>query len=226
MSYYDEHLSGERLRRCYEIVPPRIEQYLEAEIEFVRDRIKPHDAVLELGCGYGRVLRQLTDCARTITGIDTSTTNLELAREILGDETGCRLLEMDACALEFDEASFDVVLCIQNGICAFNVDQRRVIDEAWRVTKEGGTVLFSTYAACFWAHRLDWFRRQVAEGLLGEIDEAATGDGVIACKDGFRAGALSGEDFLKLTSHLHVEPVLTEVDGSSLFCEIKVDRGA
>jgi cyclopropane fatty-acyl-phospholipid synthase-like methyltransferase len=54
MGYYAEKLSAKRLQRCYEIASPRVQQYLEAEIEHVIGHLKPTDTVLELGCGYGR----------------------------------------------------------------------------------------------------------------------------------------------------------------------------
>lgn len=56
---YDENLSAERLRRCYEVASSRVWQYLEDEIEHVLTYVEPSCAVLELGCGYGRVLERL-----------------------------------------------------------------------------------------------------------------------------------------------------------------------
>jgi len=55
-NYYGENLSGERLRRCYEIALPRVRQYLEAEIFYVLEQMDGKARILELGCGYGRVL--------------------------------------------------------------------------------------------------------------------------------------------------------------------------
>ena len=52
---------------------------------------------------------------------------------------------MDAAALGFRDRVFDVVVCIQNGISAFKVDRRALIAEAIRVTRPGGSVLFSSY---------------------------------------------------------------------------------
>jgi hypothetical protein len=49
--YYSEKLFAERLRKIYQIAPPRIKQYLEAEIDFILGKIKSSDIVLELGCG-------------------------------------------------------------------------------------------------------------------------------------------------------------------------------
>ena len=57
---------------------------------------------------------------------------------------------------------------------------------------------------------------------MGEIDLDKTHDGVIVCKDGFTASTVDRLRFLELTAGLDVETTLTEVDSSSLFCEIVV----
>jgi len=178
--------------------------------------------VAELGCGYGRVLRRLLPAAHTVVGIDTSLASLGMAPEFTGHKPSLRLVCMDAIAMGFRDRVFDLTLCIQNGICAFAVDQQRLFSEALRVTRSGGLVLFSSYAAQFWEHRLRWFEIQSARRLIGEIDRQATGNGVIVCKDGFRATTADKETFEKLAAGLGVTPRITEVDGSSLFCEIAV----
>jgi 2-polyprenyl-6-hydroxyphenyl methylase/3-demethylubiquinone-9 3-methyltransferase len=220
--YYKEKLSAARLRRCYDVAPPRVRQYLEAEIGYVLRHVYPADSVLELGCGYGRVLECLAGRAAVVTGIDSSIESLDLARGTTGVGPRCLLAAMDAGSLGFAAGVFDVVACIQNGISAFKVDRHRLIEEAVRVTRPGGKVLFSSYAEGFWEDRLEWFRIQSEHGLLGEIDEDATGNGVIACKDGFRAETVGKDEFLLLTRGIDKNVVIDEVDGSSLFCLITV----
>jgi len=222
--YYAEKLSAERLKRCYEIAPPRVKQYLEAEIEYVLDKLKATDKVLELGCGYGRVLQRLIGKSEKVVGIDTSYASLRMAREFVGDISSCSLIEMDAVELGFRKDCFNAVVCIQNGISAFAVNQRKLVEESVRVTRPGGIALFSSYSEHFWEDRLDWFRLQAEQGLLGEIDEAATGKGVIVCKDGFKASTVGPDDFAALTSGLPVLSKITEVDRSSLFCQIRVEK--
>ena len=218
--YYSQKLSAERLRKCYEIAPPRAQRYLEAEIEFVLNKIPPSAMVLELGCGYGRVLGRLATRAREVVGIDTSYGSLLLARDMNRDAPWYHLCQMNALKLGFRDRAFDMVVCIQNGISAFKVNQRELIREAIRATRPGGIALFSSYSDRFWEHRLEWFRIQSEQGLIGEIDYDATGDGVIVCKDGFRASTVGPEEFISLTSGLNVVPIISEVDESSIFCEI------
>lgn len=224
--YYSDRLSAERLRRCYDIAPPRVRQYLDAEVAHVLRKIRPGDRVLELGCGYGRVLPPLARRAGSVVGIDTSLESLRLGRAMLSGLPNCRLVKMDAVALGFGHDVFDLVLCIQNGISAFHADPRALFRESIRVTRCGGTVVFSTYCDRFWKYRLKWFALQSEAGLLGEIDWEKTGGGVIVCKDGFRATTVGRETFRSLAADFDVEARIVEVDESSLFCEMVPHRGS
>jgi 2-polyprenyl-6-hydroxyphenyl methylase/3-demethylubiquinone-9 3-methyltransferase len=226
--YYDEHLSAERLRRCYDLAPPRIQRYLRAEVDYVLARVTPSDRVLELGCGFGRVLAPLVEKARSVVGIDSAGESLVDARRTLGtddlDRSGApHLCRMNAATLGFRDDVFDLVFAIQNGISVFGVDAVDLIGEGVRATRPGGTLLLASYSDRIWDARLDWFRTQSEHGLLGEIDEAATGDGVIVCRDGFRATTVTPEQFSAWTSELGLRARVTEVDGASVFCEIRVE---
>ncbi len=218
--YYSDRLAGERLRACYEIAPPRVRAYLESEIDFTLGRISSSATLLELGCGFGRVLDRLAGRVRAATGIDTSRASLRMARRFLADAPRVELIAMDASKMGFRDRAFDVTVCIQNGICAFALDPLALMGEAIRVTRSGGVVLFSSYSARFWPDRLEWFEAQAARGLIGAIDRAATGDGVIVCKDGLRIATLTPDGFVALAARLGVTASITELDGMSLFCEL------
>lgn len=224
-TYYIDKLAAERLLKCYEIATPRVKQYLDAELNYVLNKIKKDNVVLELGCGYGRILPQIADKANLVYGIDNSESSIQLGKKLLADYPNCILLTMDAVHLAFPDKTFDVVVCIQNGISAFHVDQRCLIKESIRVTKPDGIVLFSTYSEKFWEYRLEWFRLQSGAGLLGEIDEENTKDGNIVCKDGFTATTVDPDQFKSLVSDFrNIELNIEEVDESSVFYEISYNR--
>lgn len=199
-----------------------MQQYLQAEIDHVLRRIPPNANVLELGCGYGRVLLPLAQHANRVIGIETSQASLIAAQGLLRDHTNCHLLRMNAASLGFADGAFEAVVCIQNGISAFHVDQRFLLRESLRISRAGAIVLLSSYADAFWEERLEWFRLQAAEGLIGQIDESRTAQGTIVCTDGFTATTVSKEDFQSLLAGLDVKAEFAEVDGSSLFCEIRI----
>ena len=90
--YYDDKLAAARLRRCYEIASPRVRQYLDAELEYVLNRLEPGDVALELGCGYGRVLGPLAARARLAVGVDTSFASHARARDELAPNDKVRLV--------------------------------------------------------------------------------------------------------------------------------------
>lgn len=224
MGYYADNLSGARLRDCYEIAPLRVKQFLEEEIRQTLGRIRPGDAALDLGCGYGRVALRLASVAGLVVGIDTSAESVAMARDLAGDRPDIEFHEMNALDLKFPDATFDVVVCVQNGICAFGVDQPRLVREAVRVARPGGRVLFSSYSERFWQHRLSWFELQAERGLVGEIDYGSTGHGLIVCKDGLRLDAMTSKGFKDLCESAGLACSIVEVDESSLFCEIDVPR--
>jgi len=220
--YYAERLSAERLRACYDVAPPRTRQYLESEIAHVLERVSPSVSALEMGCGYGRVLRRLAPRVQVVVGVDNALASLALAREHVAGAGEVRLAAMDAGRTAFRDGAFDLTICIQNGISAFQVNPQVLMREAVRITRSGGLVLFSSYSARFWEARLEWFEAQASHGLIGEIDRDATRDGVIVCRDGFRAVTVEAEGFRRLVEPLGLVAHLVEVDGSSLFCEIRV----
>jgi ubiquinone/menaquinone biosynthesis C-methylase UbiE len=221
-NYYSDSLNSNRLQKCYEIAPKRVKQFLEAEIAFVLEKTNSDDNVLDLGCGYGRVSTRLLTKAKSIVGIDISKENILLARKIVGNIENCTFYEMNAIDLKFNDNIFNLVICIQNGISAFGVDPKKLIKEAIRVTCQGGIILFSSYSEMFWEDRLKWFQIQAEYGLIGEIDETLTKNGIIVCKDGFRAITYSGQDFLELASDFDVKAQIHEVDNSIVFCEMVV----
>lgn len=218
--YYQERLSAERLKRVYEVAPPRVKRYLKAEIEHVLGKLVPGAAVLELGCGYGRVLEPLARVAGLVCGVDTSLESLAYGKPALERFPHCHLVRMDASRLAFRDGAFDCSVCIQNGISAFHVDPRELMRESIRVTRQCGLVLFSSYSEAFWDHRLEWFELQAREGLVGPIDREKTRDGRIVCTDGFTATTVNRRQFAALARDIGVSAGIVEVDSSSVFCEI------
>ena len=219
-TYYRDKLSADKLSACYEIAPERIRQYLEAEIQFVISVLRGKDLVLELGCGYGRVMRPVSQHVSWIAGNDISRESLDLARSYMKSCHNYGLFVMDASRMAFRSSTFDAVFCIQNGISAFGANKTRLITESIRVTRRNGIILFSSYSPKIWDARLEWFEKQSQLGLIGEIDEKKTRDGTISCKDGFEAATVSGDQFAQLFDQLGLNASITEVDESSIFCKV------
>ena len=218
--YYSEKLSGDKLFQVYQSDIPQVRAYLRSETDFVRSRLRGDEKVLELGAGYGRIMRELAPHLGSITGIDLSEHTVRLGREYLKDFPNCALLVMDAHAPLFRE-TFDRVLCLQNGLSAMKGDPRNLVRQALSLLSPGGRAYFSTYSPNFWDYRLAWFQEQARKGLLGELDMEKTGGGAIVCRDGFTAATFSREALEELGRFSGQAFTVEEVDRSSLFLTIE-----
>ena len=94
--------------------------------------------VLDVGCGTGIVARTAADLVApdgSVTGLDLNEAMLTVARRVRPD---LDWRQGDACALPYDEQTFDVVLTQM--ALMFVPDRTAVLCEMGRVAKHGGTV--------------------------------------------------------------------------------------
>ena len=100
-NYYQKNLNADGLYQVYQTGIPRIEQYLRAETDYVKERLDGTEHILEIGTGYGRIMRELAPAAAYVTGIEISEDSVLLGKFYLQDCNNCRLLTMDAHKLDF-----------------------------------------------------------------------------------------------------------------------------
>lgn len=101
--------------------------------------------LLEVGVGTGLALPHYAPHL-SVTGIDVSADMLAKARQRVGEEGLSNiesLVEMDATALTFEDASFDVATAMY--VITVVPDPARVMHEMARVVKPGGTVLVASH---------------------------------------------------------------------------------
>ena len=144
-NYYEESLNSFRLVEVYNTKIKRIKQYLKNEIEYVRSKTKRDDELLEIGAGYGRILKELAPYVKSLSGIDISQETIEYGRSYLKGLNNVSLELMDAYSMNYQER-FDLILCLQNGLSAIKGNPMLLVERALQATKAGGRVLFSTYS--------------------------------------------------------------------------------
>lgn len=127
---------------------------------------EPRD-VLDLGCGAGFLSNYLAARGHSVTGIDTTTENLVVAK--LHDATRRVAYQRgDATALPFADASFDVV-------CAMDLiehveNPQTLVAEASRVLRPGGRFVFHTFNRNWLANVIvikgvEWFVKNTPKDL-------------------------------------------------------------
>jgi phosphatidylethanolamine/phosphatidyl-N-methylethanolamine N-methyltransferase len=107
----------------------------------------PGGEILVVGVGTGLELPLLPAASR-VTGVDLSRPMLDVARKRvarLGLEQVNALLEMDAQALGFGDAMFDVALAPY--VMSVVPDPAQALDEMWRVVRPGGELVVMNHFA-------------------------------------------------------------------------------
>ncbi|MCL2564732.1 MAG: class I SAM-dependent methyltransferase [Defluviitaleaceae bacterium] len=221
-NYYSKNLNSQKLYDVYQTRYPRVKTYLAEEIAFVKARLQGIEDILELGAGYGRIMKELAPHCKSITGIDISEDNVAFGGDYLQDTPNSKLIVMDAHKIspKVFEAPFDVVLCMQNALSSMKVEPFSYTEKIMSLLAANGRVFISTYSAKFWQHRLEWFLEQAEKGLLGEIDLEKSKDGVIVGKDGFCSVTHSRSELDEIGKSTGCPYEIQEVDESSVFLVI------
>ena len=114
-------------------------QWTQSLRRYIYERVRLASArrILEVGCGTGAILMELTMQSHgDIFGLDISRDHLALAASNL---PGIPLIYGDAHHLPFSKREFDIALC--HFLLLWTSDPVRVISEMSRVTQLGGAVI-------------------------------------------------------------------------------------
>ena len=105
----------------------------------------PDARVLEIGAGTGRYSIALAREGMNVTAVELVESNLAVLRENSRGIENLRSYQGDATDLSrFEDQSFDVALVLGPLYHLYETeDVRKAIDEAIRVTKKGGVILFA-----------------------------------------------------------------------------------
>ena len=135
---------------------------LQTNLEFLAqtDLLRPEDRILEIGCGIGTIVNELSSKGNDIVGIDISGEAIEYGRKKYGD---IRLETQAAETLPYEDESFEVVLSFDLFEHIAAIDKH--ISEVRRVLRSGGYYLFQTPNKCsniiyetLWTKSLQWRR--------------------------------------------------------------------
>jgi ubiquinone/menaquinone biosynthesis C-methylase UbiE len=136
--------------------------YLPRLVDFSSYRGK---RLLEVGCGAGIDLVRFARAGVHVTGIDLSTTAIELARKNI-EQNGLNadLRVMNGETMEFPDNSFDSVYA--HGVLQYTANVEKMVAELHRVLKPGGELVVMVYNRNSWLNLM----RQVTRVPLEHED--------------------------------------------------------
>ena len=102
--------------------------------------------ILDIGCGAGRTTYSFNEKGYDVIGIDYAPAMIEKAKEL---HPNIDFRVMNACALDFEDETFDHVYFSFNGIDHIHPFPKRVdcLKEIYRVLKKGGTFAYNSHNA-------------------------------------------------------------------------------
>ncbi|MEO6132848.1 MAG: class I SAM-dependent methyltransferase [Saprospiraceae bacterium] len=116
---------------------------------------------MEIGCGTGRVTRQLRKVLQEhvkLIASDISSDMMELAKENLkGKNIDWQII--NAAELPFEDKSIDLIVCCFAYM--FVEDRKKAFSEAFRILKPGGQFIFTTWDKLEYNEASNVFRRIV-----------------------------------------------------------------
>ena len=105
--------------------------------------------LLEVGCGAGIDLVRFARGGAKVTGIDLSTTAIDLARRNFEQsDLNADLCVMNGESMQFADNSFDVVYA--HGVLQYTADSTKMVDKIHRVLRPGGEAIMMVYNKHSW----------------------------------------------------------------------------
>ena len=175
--------------QCYGNAPEGIRRGLAAELDLIH-RVAPSGKILEVGCGSGRVLRELKRPDRQIFGFDLVWGYLEEARK---KGIGAELVTARGSHIPIADGVFDAVFCVQNTLGMVGGEKPSMLREMRRVARAGAPMLVVVYSEASVPLRVEWYGRLADRGLMAPVDWSQSSDEVLATSDGHRSETFSRE---------------------------------
>lgn len=141
-------------------------------MHYIHRFASPGDRVLEVGAGTGRYSVALAKEGMHVTAVELAESNLDVLRRNGRGVDRLRCLQGDAVDLgAFADGSFDTVLVLGPMYHLYEEeDVGRAIDEAVRVTRKGGILLFA-FLSVFGIMYANYFRGNWAAGQQENFTE-------------------------------------------------------
>ena len=116
------------------------------DLAFYRQACAGAYHILELGCGYGRLIEALAEPGRSLTGLDRDEGLLNLARQTQLEGAHYRWLHQDMCPLDLEQRFDRILLAFNTFYCLPQDKKLPLLQGIHHHLKPGGTFVMDAYA--------------------------------------------------------------------------------
>jgi len=193
---------------------PKIKDWFQKEIVYLKKNIKQNSKILDVGCGFGRHIEIIANFSKEIIGIDNNSDTIEKAKDKLSNFKNIKLFVQDAQKLNFEDDYFDYVICLTNTFGDFPDIKESVLKEMKRVCKKNGKIIISVYN-----DKALEIRKKNYEKVGLHITEIK--NGIIYTKEGLISEQFSKPQLKELFDKLKLKSKILELNAISFLCELQ-----
>jgi len=133
--------------KIHKNLTPEIKEYVLLEEKQILAYIKSPDVILNVGCGYGRILNLLKNKCIKIIGIDISEDCIKKCKEKFENLRNTSVSKIDISNTNFESNYFDKIILDFNFLGNISKSQReKSLEEIRRILKPKGKILGSVYS--------------------------------------------------------------------------------
>ncbi|MBU0958751.1 MAG: class I SAM-dependent methyltransferase [Nanoarchaeota archaeon] len=128
-----------------EKIPDAYKRWFKEEKEYLEKYLTRDCKVLEVGCGEGRTLNDITHITKNITGIDHDEKAVNDAKNNFKNNPEIKIIQAKAENLPFENKTFDFVICMTT-FANFAQKKYKILKEMKRVLKDNGSIIISVFS--------------------------------------------------------------------------------
>ena len=127
-------------------ITPTLRKYIKNEKIFLLKNITKNSVVIDIGCGYGQILKALSKKANKVVGIDINKETLGRALKATSQSKNVELFNEDCRKTHFEDSYFDYCVATMNTFGNLGKGKIPVLKEMVRITKPDGKIFISVYS--------------------------------------------------------------------------------
>jgi len=191
---------------------PLLQDWLKKENNYLKKCIKGNPVILDVGCGFGRNIKELINNDRKLVGIDYDKSVLKVAKKELALYKNVILFLEKAEKLHFKNNTFDYIICMGNTFGDMTSTKTKVLNEMKRVAKKGGKIIISVFSEDALKERVENLKRAGFKIIKIKNSDIFTKEGLITEQ-------FSKENLKNIFKKAKLSVKITELNPISYICE-------